>query len=129
MKVNYQPKRRKHEKLGNLLRDARDKRKVEEIAEQLSVTKGFVYQVEQGIRKPKNSNIDRWASVYGVNSRELWQCLHLIPMNLVASLKEEPQPTLDDFISQLTDDEKSELLPFINFVKWKIAHHTSYSRS
>ncbi|MGB2853976.1 MAG: helix-turn-helix transcriptional regulator [Dehalococcoidia bacterium] len=98
------------------------------MAKHLGVTAGFVYQVEQGKRKPKDGTLGLWASVYGVRYVDLCKCLNRIPMDLVASLKEEPQPVPADPFSQLTEEEKSELLPFLNFVRWKLKHKSSASQ-
>lgn len=129
VKPKNPPKRHTYTKLGRLLKDARNRLydehtggspRVEDMAKQLGVTIGFVYQVEQGKRKPKDGDIARWASVYGVRYVDLWKCLNRIPMDLVATLRGEPEPAPGDPFSQLTEDEKSELLPFLNFVRWKI---------
>ena len=105
MNLKPPPRRREYTKLGNFLKDARrrlrDKRtgeipSVEEMAGQLTVTRGFVYQVEQGRRKPKDSTLGQWASVYGVRPVDLYKCLGQIPMDLVASFKEEPASDLVD---------------------------------
>jgi len=137
MKPKNPSKRYTYPKLGNLLRDARSRLRdehtgrlprVEDIAKNLDVTAGFVYQVEQGKRKPKDGKLGMWASVYGVRYVDLCKCLDRIPMDLVASLKEEPPPFLADPFSQLTEEEKSELLPFLNFVRWKIKHKSSASQ-
>lgn len=134
MKPKYLPKRRTYTELGNFLKDARNRLydenigrvpHVEHIAKQLGVTTSFVYQVEQGKRKPKDGNFGRWASVYGVRYADLWKCLGFIPMDLVATLKEEPAAAPADPFSQLTEDEKSELLIFLDYVRWKIAHQAS----
>ena len=98
------------------------------MAKNLGVTPGFVYQVEHGKRKPKDGKLGMWASVYGVRYVDLCKCLDRIPMDLVASLKEEPQPVPADPFSQLTEEEKSELLPFLNFVRWKLNHKSSASQ-
>lgn len=137
MKPGKQSKRRNYDKLGDLLRDARNRLydvetnqipSVEFMAKQLEVSEGFVYQVEQGKRKPDDGKIGRWATIYGVSYVNLWKCLDRIPMDLVASLKEKPQPAPADPFSQLTEDEKSELLPFLNFVRWKITHYPLSSK-
>lgn len=132
MKPQNVAKRHDYTKLGEVLKNARNtlykqtghKPSVEDMAKKLSVTKGFVYQVEQGKRKPKYGALGRWASVYGVPPNDLLKCLHLIPFNFVATLREEPKPAMADPFSQLTEDEKSELLPFLDYVRWKIAHTT-----
>jgi len=136
MEPKAAPKRRDYTKLGNYLRDARRRLydetgrrpSVEDMAKYLGVTRGFVYQVEQGKRKPKDGVLVRWASVYGVRYVDLCKCLGVIPMDFVASYREEPEPTskpipVDPF-SQLTEEEKTELLPFLDFVRWKIANRT-----
>jgi len=125
MVSKYQPRRRNYSKLGKLLRDARGSLSVEDLARQLTVTKGFIYLVEQGKRKPKDSDIGKWASVYGVPYTDLWKCLNRIPMDLVASMKETPQVNPDDLISLLTDDEKSDLLPFVEFVRRRATNYSS----
>ena len=111
MAKKHQPEQSPYTKLGNVLKDARNRLRdqetgrvprVEYIAKLLGVKKSFVYQVEQGKKKPRDSAMGKWASVYGVNPVDLWKCLHRIPMDLVASLKEEPQPTPYDLLSQLT---------------------------
>jgi transcriptional regulator with XRE-family HTH domain len=131
-----QARRRTYTKLGNVLKDARKRLRdehtgriprVEDMAERLSVTKGFVYQVEQGKRKPKDGALGRWASVYSVSPTVLWKCLDRVPMNLVAALKEEP--TAADPFSQLTGDEKVELSPFLDYVRWKMAHPSSQAHA
>lgn len=98
------------------------------MAKNLSVTASFIYQVEQGKRKPKDGKLGMWASVYGVRYVDLCRCLERIPMDLVASLKEEPQPVPADPFSQLNEEEKTELLPFLNFVRWKLKHRSSASQ-
>ena len=137
MKPNNPPKRRTYSQFGRFLKAARNRLydeetggvpRVEDMAKQLDVTKGFVYQVEQGKRKPKDGQFGRWASVYGVRYIDLWKCLDRIPMDLVATLKEEPLPAPADPFSQLTEDEKSELLPFLDYVRWKIAHPASQDK-
>ena len=90
------------------------------MAKQLNVTKGFVYQVEQGIRKPKDGDFGSWASAYVVAYTEMWKCIERIPMGLVGSFKEEPIAT--DPFSQLTEEEKSGLLPFLEYVRWRVVH-------
>lgn len=134
VKPKNPPKRHTYTKLGRLLKDARNRLydedtgatpRVDDMAKQLGVTKGFVYQVEQGKRKPKDGALGRWASVYGVRYVDLCKCFDRIPMDLVATLKEEPEPAPVDAFSQLTEDEKAELLPFLDFVRWKIAHPAS----
>jgi transcriptional regulator with XRE-family HTH domain len=136
MKPMNPSKRHTYTRLGKLLRDARRRLcdehtgripRVEDMAKNLGVTAGFVYQVEHGKRKPKDGKLGMWASVYGVRYVDLCKCLDRIPMDLVASLKEEPQPVPADPFSQLTEEEKSELLPFLNFVRWKLKHKSSAS--
>lgn len=125
MKSKVPPRRRDHSKLGKFLKEARGKQSVEDVAKHLSVTRGFVYHVEQGKRKPKDSQLGQWASVYGMRPPELWKCLDRVPMDFVATLKEEPEPIPVDPFSQLTEEEKSELRPFLDFVRWKIAQQAS----
>lgn len=109
-----------YSKFGNLLRKTRGNRPVKEIADDLGVSKGFVYQVEKGQKKPNDGIINTWASVYGLKHTDLWLCLHRIPMDLVSSLKEEPVPIPVDPFSELTEEEKSELRPYLDYVRWKI---------
>lgn len=138
MQPKNPPKRRTYMELGSFLKDARNKLcdgytgrppSVPDMAKQLGVTTGFVYQVEQGKRKPKDGDIGRWASVYGIRYIELWKRLGRIPMDLVATLREEAQPAPADPFSQLTEDEKSQLLPFLDYVRWKIAHQASDAKA
>jgi len=133
MRDRTPPRRRIYRELGSFLREARKKSrdpdtgKVPSVARTagfLDVTRGFVYQVERGERKPKDGIIGAWASVYGVPLMNLWKCLPQIPMDLVATLRREPQPAPADPFSQLTEDEKTELLPFLDFVRWRISQHT-----
>jgi hypothetical protein len=122
--------------LGNVLKEARQrtidpdshqKRRVTEVSTQLHVTPGFVYQVEKGIRKPKDGDLGIWASVYGVKYEALLKCLHRIPFDFVATLKSEAaenkvadnEPAADDPFTHLTDYEKSQLLPFLEFIRWQ----------
>ena len=121
MKARLYPKRHDYRDLGIFLKEARGKQRVEDIATQLTVTLGFVYQVEKGLRKPRDAKIGQWASVYGVRPQELWRRLDRISMDLVASLKDEPEPMPVDPFSQLTDEEKAKLLPYLNFVHWEIS--------
>jgi len=116
-------------RLGGFLADARRRLRdgqtgriprVADVAKKVGTTPGFVYQVEQGKRKPRDGKLGMWASVYGVRYVDLCRCLDRIPMDLVASLKEEPQPVAADPFSQLTDEEKAGLRPFLEFVRWKI---------
>ena len=133
MKQKSPSKRRTYPKLGRLLKNARERiydertgkgSRPEDMAKQLGVTTGFAYQVEQGKRKPRDSEFGRWASVYGVRYVELWKCLDRIPMDLVASYKAQPEPDSEpvsvDPFSQLSEEEKTELFPFLEFVRWKI---------
>jgi transcriptional regulator with XRE-family HTH domain len=122
--------------LGTILKDARQRlrdsvtgreRSVAEMARQLQVTPSFVYQVEKGIRKPKDGDIGVWASVYGVRYKELMKCLNRIPFNFVATLKEEAPPTVGDPFSQLTEYEKSQLQPFLDYIRWKAGRETRIS--
>ena len=128
-------KRRPYAVLGNRLRDARSQLRddvsgrmprVEDMATKLSVTPGFVYQVEGGWKKPKDGALAMWASVYGVRYVELCKALNRIPMDLVASLKDEIPDAVDPF-SQLSEQEKAELLPFLTYVRWKLSQRTSPS--
>jgi len=131
-------KRRTYDELGRFLKAARkrlrdpDTKRIPSpavMAKHLKVSVGFIYQVEQGIRKPKDGYIGKWASVYGARYADVWRCLDRVPMDLVASLREEPKPSPTDSFSQLTNDEMFELLPFLDYVQWKIAQRTSKSRS
>jgi transcriptional regulator with XRE-family HTH domain len=133
-----QASRRNYTKLGKVLKDARKRLRdehtgkiprVEDVAEQLTVTKGFVYQVEQGKRKPKDSTLGRWASVYGVSPLTLWKCLGRIPMDFITALREEPMPVKADPFSELTEDEKAELSIFLDFVRWKLAPQSSQAHA
>jgi transcriptional regulator with XRE-family HTH domain len=132
-KQNKTPNRHIYTDLGSFLKKARMgsygprtlRHSISQIAHQLGVTTGFIYQVEKGIRKPKDGDFGRWASVYGVRYEDMWKCLDKIPMNLVASLKADEQPFPDDLFNQLTKVEKSELLPFLKYIKWKITQQKS----
>ena len=124
-------KRQIHHRLGTTLKGARlsmrdpatgKPPRVKDFAEHLKVSRGFVYQVESGIRKPKYGDIGKWASVYGVHPDDLWKCLNRIPMNLVASLKVKRRLTPDELYSHLTETEKKELVPYINYIQWRTAH-------
>jgi len=118
-------RRREYTRLGSFLKKARlnlpKKNSVDEMADKLGVSSSFVYQVEQGKRKPKDGDMRKWAIRYKVNYVELWKCLDRIPMDLIASFKEKPPPTPDALFNSLTPDEKRELVPFMNFVRWKVA--------
>ena len=126
------PTRKDYSKLGNFLKEARLRtyssralvHSVSLIANQLGVTKGFVYQVEDGIRKPKDGDFGRWASVYGVRFADIWKCLDSIPMDLVASFRSPEQPPISEQYQELNDIEKEELLPFIKYIKWKLYQET-----
>jgi transcriptional regulator with XRE-family HTH domain len=131
MSPKKQIRRLSYNKLGMYLKAARNRLhdeqagrvvRIDDMAEQLNVTPGFVYQVEQGKRKPKDGQFAKWASAYGVRTTDMWRCLGRIPMDLVASLKEQGGLTSSDPFTQLTEEEKIELRPFLNFVKWNIAH-------
>lgn len=135
------PKRRDYSALGKFLRNARRKLRddrtgrpvrVEDVAESLGVKSSFVYQVEQGKRKPRDGQLGNWASIYGVRYLDVWKCLGTMPMDFVASIKEEPEPVpvrpfarQVDLFSELTQEEKIALLPFLDFVRWKIAQQAS----
>lgn len=124
--------------LGSFLRDARisvpdpdtrNTRTVNDVAHALEVTAAFVYQVEQGKRKPKNGCLGRWASVYGVRYVDLYKCLGLIPMDLVASYRREPAPAsppipVDPF-SELSEREKVALLPYLYFIRATMGPYAS----
>jgi len=138
MNIHGQTKRRAYPKLGSFLKEARRRLRddetghipnVIEIAKQLDVTPGFVYLVEKGDRKPKGGDFGKWASVYGVRYVDLWKCIDWIPFDLVATLREEPKPALADPFSQLTEEEISELLIFVDYVRGKIAQHTYETNS
>lgn len=124
--------------LGSFLRDARKQMpgeetrgslSVEQVATFLNVTPAFVYLVEQGRRRPGDGSMGMWASIYGVDPVDLWKCLGMIPMNLVASYRREPEPTSRpiplDPLSELTEAEKRELLPFVHYVRTKMGHRDS----
>lgn len=98
-----------------------------DLAEKLQVKPGFLYLVEQGRRKPKDGAFGQWASVYGVNYADMWKCLHKIPMDLVGSLREERKPP-DPFLT-LTEHEKAELLPFLEYVRWKMANRSTRQKT
>lgn len=136
MKKNYFAKRHSYTKLGMILRAARKSMKnaghngnVKDLAEKLKMSVGFVYLVEQGKRKPQDSHIAMWASIYGLNHIDLWKSLNRVPMDLVATLKETNETALPDSFSHLTEMEKSELFPFLNFVRWKISNKISGQKS
>jgi len=123
-------KRPDYTALGTFLKEARKKPvdektgkipSIVEIAKLLDVSRGFVYQVESGIRKPKDGEINRWASVYGVRPTYLWKCLNRIPMDFVRTLRSKPKPITDDPFAKLTKEEKQELSPYLDFIKWKSA--------
>jgi transcriptional regulator with XRE-family HTH domain len=114
---------------GNALREARKKLRdpetgqrlsVKDVSKLLNVTPSFIYQVEQGIRKPNDGQIAQWASVYEVDENELWKHLQKIPMFHVAMLRGDSEPIPPSPFSELTKDEQSMLLPFLDYVQWKI---------
>ena len=74
---------------------------------------------------PNTISRDQRSGAYGARSVDVWRCLDRIPMDLVASLREEPKPSPSDSFSQLTDDEMFELLPFLDYIQWKIAQRAS----
>lgn len=122
-------RQRPYATLGRFLREARQQQRdhptgtaprVEEVARRLGTTASFVYQVEQGLKKPRNGKLGAWASVYGVRYVDLCRCLDRIPMDLVASLKETPAGAGKDPFADLTEQEKRELLPYLQFVRWKL---------
>lgn len=129
-------KKSRYAKLGGFLKSARTKLYEDtgqwftpkDIARQLSVSTSFVYQVEQGNKKPKDSQFGIWASVYGVNHVDMWKCVDRVPMDLVAGFKQEAQPTADELFSKMTAEERSELVPFMEFARWKIAHKVTNSK-
>jgi len=121
-------------RLGAFLRAARSRLRdehaggeprVEDMARRLGATPSFVYQVEQGRKKPRDGKLGVWASVYGVRYIDLCRCLDRIPMDLVASLKEEPSPAAGDPFAHLTEEEKTALLPYLEFVRWKVRQRTA----
>ena len=131
---------RDYNELGAFLRGARKKLldtetgkpvSVKKMSDLLGVKPSFVYQVEQGKKKPNDGQLASWSGLYGVRYAELCKRLGTIPMDLVASLKEEPEPvptepfsrTVDPF-SQLTEEERTELIPFLHFVRWEIGQKT-----
>ncbi len=126
--LSMQPKRisnrRKYTKFGDFLMEARENLReagtplsVNDAAQQLGVSKGFVYHVERGVRKPKDGDMVRWASVYGVKYKDLWAQLERIPMDLVATLREDVEDTVPDSLSNLTDFEKTELLRYLKYLR------------
>jgi transcriptional regulator with XRE-family HTH domain len=125
MKAKVAHRHHRYDKLGSCLKEARGDQSIADVARHLQVTLSFVYQVEKGDKKPKDRDIGKWASVYGVKPTDLWKCLHRIPMDLVSTLKAEPEPVPVDPFSQLTEEEKSELRPFLDFVRWKITQQAS----
>lgn len=138
MKSKIPSKRRDYRALGKLLKEARKKLydeeagpipRVEDLAKLLSVTPSFVYQVEQGTRKPKDGQFGKWSSVYGVHSIEMWKCLGRIPMDLVATLREKPKPVVPDPFSQLSEVERTELISFLDYLRWRTNSRTSELKS
>ena len=118
------PNKRKYIKLGTFLKKARESLhkagtplSIKDAAQKLGVSTGFAYHVERGVRKPKDGDMVRWASVYGVNYKSLWLRLDRIPMDLVANLKEDIKDTMLDPLSSLTDFEKAELLRYLNYLR------------
>ena len=90
---------------------------IKDAAQKLGVSIGFVYHVERGVRKPKDGDMVRWASVYGVNYKDLWAQLDRIPMDLVATLREDVEDAMTDSFSNLTDFEKTELLRYLKYLR------------
>ena len=124
MQSNLIPNRRKYIKFGYFLKKARESLyragtplSIKDAAEKLGVSIGFVYHVERGVRKPKDGDMVRWASVYGVNYKDLWARLDRIPMDLVATLKEDAKGVVADPLSNLTDFEKTEILRYLKFLR------------
>lgn len=130
--------RHRYNELGKFLKAARQRLldpttgkvlRVEDTAKLLGVTPSFVYQVEQGDKKPSDGKFGNWASIYGIRYEAMWKCMDRIPMTLVAAVREEPKLAANDLFSQLTEYEKNELIPFLNFVRWKTTHQTSESQA
>lgn len=125
--------RRDYTALGRLLRAARkrlsetgEKLGVKEVAEKLGLKgPGFVYLVEQGKRKPRDDAFGQWASIYGVSYFDLLKDWHTLPMDLAATLRPKAESGAPDLFAQLTEQEKSELRPFLAFIRWKIAHQAT----
>lgn len=121
--------RQTYTKLGIFLRNARRELRdpdtgksftVGDMARLLNCSQSFVYQVEKGNRKPNDGDLASWASVYGKTYVDICKCLDRIPMDLVASLKNFTEPPPSDPFLDLTEIEKKELLPFLNFVRWQL---------
>ncbi len=138
MKSKNRISHRKYFALGSFLREARknliDKRtakapSVAELAKQLDLSSSFVYQVEQGFKKPRDGNMGKWASVYGVRYVDIWKPLDRIPMDLVSTLKEDAKLPPEDPFSKLTKYEKAQLLPFLEFVRWKTSRGVKVIKS
>ncbi len=70
---------------------------------------------------PSSSKLAQWATVYGVSHIDVYKCLGRIPMDLVASFKTESKEkrTHVDPFEKLTEQQKRELLPFLEYVRWK----------
>ena len=124
MQPNRMLYRRKYIKFGDFLKEARKNLReagtplfVKDVAQKLGVSIGFVYHVEKGVRKPKDGDMVRWASVYGVNYKDLWARLDRIPMDLVATLKEDVNDAELDSLSNLTDFEKTEILRYLKYLR------------
>lgn len=97
---------------------------VKDMAKMLHVSSSFVYQVEQGIRKPTDGQIDQWANIYEVDSVELWKCLQRIPMFRVAKLRDESEPLPPSPFAELTKEEQTILLPYLDYVRWKVSQRS-----
>lgn len=113
------PGRRTYAGLGTLLKDSRKTSglSVESIAMRVGVKPNFVYLVEKGLRKPKDGHFSAWARAYRLPEKEMWKCVDRIPMDFVDTLRQEPRPS--DPFARLTEFEKRELLPFLEYIRWK----------
>ena len=116
--------RREYAKFGDFLKEARRNLRedgtplsIKDAAQKLGVSIGFVYHVERGVRKPKDGDMVKWASVYGVKYKDLWAQLERIPMDLVATLKEDEEDDVLDPFLKLTDAEKKELLRYLKYIR------------
>jgi transcriptional regulator with XRE-family HTH domain len=98
---------------------------VKDMAIMLNVSPGFVYQVEQGIRKPTDGQIDQWANIYEIDSNELWKCLQKIPMFRVAQLRDDSEPLPPSPFAELTKDEQTMLMTYLDYVRWKVNERSS----
>jgi transcriptional regulator with XRE-family HTH domain len=114
----------KYTKLGVLLRTKRikDDIKVNDIAARLKVSSNYVYMVEQGWRKPKDGYLNTWAGAYGIEYLDLCKSVGKIPLDFVKTFKNEYEKP--DQLASLTELEKSRLLPFLEYIKWKLYQQT-----